>query len=159
MKEYHYTIPGVWAERTFVGEGGAWRAFTDMAQWYSRGCVCMDDLRGWGQRCLISARSFTSNMATSNYFVTVAVWDFLWRVIRRAGESAQVLDERRRVVRLEEARHSDKTVSHSQAGVRLPIQIAAEAGGNADLAIFIWITRGMSVFSASPTFGCGMRRG
>ena len=103
--KYHYAIPGVWGGRTSWGAAEHGEIY-DIAQWYPRMCV-YDDLRGWDTLPYIGAE-FYLEYGHFDYFVTVP-WDF---ILAGSGELVNPEDvlTRTQIARLEQARHSDKTV-------------------------------------------------
>ena len=111
---YHYAIPGTWGNRTSWGKSDKGEIY-DMAQWYPRLCV-YDDLRGWDTLPFIGSE-FYLEYGRFDYFITVPS-DFL---IAGSGELVNPTEvlTRTEIARLEQARHSDKTVM---------IRTAAEIG-------------------------------
>jgi hypothetical protein len=144
--KYRYTIPGVWGGRTSWGKAEHGEIY-DMAQWYPRMCV-YDDLRGWDTLPYIGAE-FYLEYGHFDYFVTVP-WDFLVAGSGELVNPAEVLTKTE-IARLEEARHSDKTVY-----IRKPEETTDSASRPKQTGTLTWHfhmdhTRDV-VFSASPTF-------
>jgi hypothetical protein len=144
--KYHYTIPGVWGGRTSWGKAEHGEIY-DMAQWYPRMCV-YDDLRGWDTLPYIGAE-FYLEYGHFDYFVTVP-WDFLVAGSGELVNPSEVLTKAE-IARLEEARHSDKTVY-----IRKPEETNDPASRPKQSGTLTWHfhmdhTRDV-VFSASPTF-------
>ncbi len=144
--KYHYTIPGEWGGRTSWGKAEHGEIY-DMAQWYPRMCV-YDDLRGWDTLPYIGAE-FYLEYGHFDYFVTVP-WDFLVAGSGELVNPAEVLTKTE-MARLEEARHSDKTVY-----IRKPEETTDPASRPKQAGTLTWHfhmdhTRDV-VFSASPTF-------
>lgn len=143
---YHYTIPGIWGGRTSWGMAEHGPIY-DIAQWYPRMCV-YDDLRGWDTLPYIGSE-FYLEYGRFDYSVTVP-WDF---IVAGAGElvnPAEVLTAKE-MARLNEARHSDKTVY-----IRRPEETTDPASRPKQSGTLTWRfhmdhTRDV-VFSASPTF-------
>jgi len=144
--KYHYTIPGVWGGRTSWGTAQHGDIY-DIAQWYPRMCV-YDDLRGWDTLPYIGAE-FYLEYGNFDYSVTVP-WDF---IVAGSGElvNPEAVLTKTEIARLEEARHSDKTVY-----IRKPEETADPASRPRQSGTLTWHfhmdhTRDV-VFSASPTF-------
>jgi hypothetical protein len=119
----------------------------DIAQWYPRMCV-YDDLRGWDTLPYIGSE-FYLEYGHFDYYVTVP-WNFL---VAGGGELvnlAEVLTAKE-IARLDEARHSDKTVY-----IRAPEETTDPASRPKQSGTLTWHfhmdhTRDVA-FSASPTF-------
>jgi hypothetical protein len=144
--KYHYTIPGVWGGRTSWGAAQHGEIY-DMAQWYPRMCV-YDDLRAWDTLPYIGAE-FYLEYGHFDYFVNVP-WNFLVAGSGELVNPAEVLTKTE-MARLEEARHSDKTVY-----IRKPEETTDPASRPKQTGTLTWHfhmdhTRDV-VFSASPTF-------
>ncbi|MDP9039721.1 MAG: M1 family metallopeptidase [Acidobacteriota bacterium] len=143
---YHYTITGPWGGRTSVGSAQHGEIY-DIAQWYPRMCV-YDDLRGWDTLPYIGAE-FYLEYGDFDYSVTVPS-SF---IVAGGGElmnAAEVLTPKQ-IARLEQARHSDKTVL-----IRTPEETTDPAsrprqGGTLTWRFRMEHTRDVA-FSASPTF-------
>lgn len=143
---YHYTIPGVWGGRTSVDsvKGGE---IYDIAQWYPRMCV-YDDIRGWDTLPYVGAE-FYLEYGTFDYSVTVP-WNFLVAGGGQLMNPTEVLTKTQ-IARLEEARHSDKTVL-----IRAPEETTNPASRPKQSGTLTWHfhmdhTRDVA-FSASPAF-------
>ena len=144
--KYHYAIPGVWGGRTSWGAAEHGEIY-DMAQWYPRMCV-YDDLRGWDTLPYIGSE-FYLEYGDFDYYVTVPS-SF---IVSGGGElvnPTEVLTAKQ-VARLEEARHSDKTVY-----IRTPEETTDPASRPKKDGTLTWHfkmdhTRDVA-FSASPTF-------
>ena len=144
--KYHYTIPGEWGGRTSWASAEHGDIY-DIAQWYPRMCV-YDDLRGWDTLPYIGAE-FYLEYGHFDYFVTVP-WNF---IVAGSGElvnPAAVLTKAE-MARLEEARHSDKTVY-----IRKPEETTDSSSRPKQSGTLTWHfhmdhTRDV-VFSASPAF-------
>jgi hypothetical protein len=144
--KYHYTIPGVWGGRTSVGMAEHGEIY-DIAQWYPRMCV-YDDLRGWDTLPYIGAE-FYLEYGHFDYFVSVP-WNF---IVAGSGELVNPADvlTKTEISRLEQARHSDKTVY-----IRTPQETTDPASRPKQSGTLTWHfqmdhTRDV-VFTASPTF-------
>jgi hypothetical protein len=144
--KYHYAIPGVWGGRTSWGAAEHGEIY-DMAQWYPRMCV-YDDLRGWDTLPYIGSE-FYLEYGNFDYTVTVP-WNFLVAGGGALMNPAEVLTAKE-IARLEEARHSDKTVL-----IRTPEETTDPASRPRQSGTLTWHfhmdhTRDVA-FSASPTF-------
>jgi hypothetical protein len=144
--KYHYSIPGVWGGRTSVGMAEHGEIY-DMAQWYPRMCV-YDDLRGWDTLPYLGAE-FYLEYGHFDYYVEVP-WNF---IVAGSGELVNAVDvlTKTELARLEDARHSDKTVY-----IRKPEETTDPASRPKQTGTLTWHfkmdhTRDV-VFSASPTF-------
>jgi hypothetical protein len=144
--KYHYAIPGVWGGRTSWGMAEHGEIY-DIAQWYPRMCV-YDDLRGWDTLPYIGAE-FYLEYGHFDYFVTVP-WNF---ILAGSGELVNPVDvlTRNQIARLEQARHSDKTVY-----IRTPEETSDPTSRPRQTGSLTWHfrmdhTRDV-VFTASPTF-------
>jgi hypothetical protein len=144
--KYHYTITGPWGGRTSVGMAQKGEIY-DMAQWYPRMCV-YDDLRGWDTLPYLGSE-FYLEYGNFDYSVTVPS-SFL---VAGGGElvNPQQVLTAKQIARLEEARHSDKTVL-----IRTPEETTDPAsrpkqGGTLTWHFRMEHTRDVA-FSASPTF-------
>ena len=143
---YHYTIPGVWGGRTSWGMAEHGPIY-DIAQWYPRMCV-FDDLRGWDTLPYIGSE-FYLEYGHFDYFVTVP-WNFIVAGTGELVNPTEVLTAKE-IARLNEARHSDKTVY-----IRTPEETTDLASRPKQSGTLTWHfqmdhTRDV-VFSASPTF-------
>jgi Peptidase family M1 domain len=144
--KYRYAIPGTWGGRTSWGAAEHGEIY-DMAQWYPRMCV-YDNLRGWDTLPYIGSE-FYLEYGNFDYFVTVPA-NFL---VAGGGElinPAEVLTKSE-IARLEQARHSDKTVY-----IRTPEETTDPASRPKQSGTLTWHyhmdhTRDVA-FSASPTF-------
>jgi hypothetical protein len=144
--KYHYAIPGVWGGRTSWGAAEHGEIY-DIAQWYPRMCV-YDDLRGWDTLPYIGAE-FYLEYGQFDYSVTVP-WNFILAGSGELVNPAEVLTKTE-IARLEEARHSDKTVY-----IRKPEETTDPASRPKQSGDLTWRfhmdhTRDV-VFTASPTF-------
>jgi hypothetical protein len=144
--KYHYTIPGPWGGRTSVGMAEHGEIY-DMAQWYPRMCV-YDDLRGWDTLPYIGAE-FYLEYGHFDYFVNVPS-SFLVAGSGELMNPTEVLTKTE-IARLEEARHSDKTVY-----IRKPEEVNDPASRPKKDGTLTWHfhmdhTRDV-VFTASPSF-------
>ncbi len=121
---YDYTVPGVFGGRTDVNPSKHGEIF-EMAQWYPRLCV-YDDLRGWDTQPYLNSE-FYLEYGDFDYSVTVP-WDML---VVGSGELLnpdEVLTATQRQ-RLEQARHSDATVTiRSAAEVTQPSSRPKQSG-------------------------------
>ncbi len=143
---YHYTIPGVWGGRTSWGMAEHGPIY-DIAQWYPRMCV-FDDLRGWDTLPYIGSE-FYLEYGHFDFFVTVP-WNFIVAGTGELVNPTEVLTAKE-IARLNEARHSDKTVY-----IRTPEETTDLASRPKQSGTLTWHfqmdhTRDV-VFSASPTF-------
>lgn len=144
--KYHYTITGPWGGRTSVGAAEHGDIY-DIAQWYPRMCV-YDDLRGWDTLPYIGAEFY---LEYGNFDYTITVPSSF--VVAGGGEllnPTEVLTPKQ-IARLEQARHSDKTVL-----IRTPEETTDPAsrpkqGGTLTWHFRMEHTRDVA-FSASPTF-------
>jgi hypothetical protein len=102
---WHYTVPGEFGGRTDVNATRNGDIF-EMAQWYPRMAV-YDDLRGWDTAPYLNSE-FYLEYGDFDYAVTVP-WDM---IVTGSGELMNPQDvlTRTEQQRLEQARHSDKTV-------------------------------------------------
>ena len=144
--KYHYTIPGIWGGRTSWGTAEHGDIY-DIAQWYPRMCV-YDDLRGWDTLPYIGAE-FYLEYGHFDYYVNVP-WNFLVAGSGELVNPTEVLTKAE-IARLEEARHSDKTVY-----IRKPEETTDPTSRPKQSGTLTWHfrmdhTRDV-VFSASPTF-------
>jgi len=144
--KYHYAIPGVWGGRTSWGAAEHGEIY-DMAQWYPRMCV-YDDLRGWDTLPYIGSE-FYLEYGHFDFYVTVP-WNFMVAGSGELMNPAEVLTAKQ-VARLDEARHSDKTVY-----IRAPEETTDPGSRPKQSGTLTWHfhmehTRDVS-FSASPTF-------
>jgi Peptidase family M1 domain len=144
--QYHYAIPGTWGGRTSWGATAHGEIY-DIAQWYPRMCV-YDDLRGWDTLPYIGSE-FYLEYGRFDYSVTVP-WNF---IVAGTGELINPTDvlTAKQISRLEQARHSDKTVL-----IRTPEETTDPASRPKHEGTLTWHfhmdhTRDV-VFSASPTF-------
>ena len=144
--KYHYVIPGVWGGRTSWGAAEHGEIY-DIAQWYPRMCV-YDDIRGWDTLPYIGAE-FYLEYGHFDYFVT-APWNFILAGSGELVNPAEVLTKTE-IARLEQARHSDKTVY-----IRTPEETSDPTSRPIKTGTLTWHfrmnhTRDV-VFTASPTF-------
>ena len=102
---YHYTVPGVWGGRTAWAPSKNGEIF-DIAQWYPRMAV-FDDLRGWDTLPYLGSE-FYLEYGNFDYYVTVPA-NMLVAASGELVNPREVLTAAQ-VERLEQARHSDKTV-------------------------------------------------
>ena len=102
---WHYTVPGEFGGRTDVNASKNGEIF-EMAQWYPRMAV-YDDLRGWDTAPYLNSE-FYLEYGDFDYAVTVP-WDM---IVTGSGELLNPQDvlTKTEQQRLEQARHSDKTV-------------------------------------------------
>jgi hypothetical protein len=103
---YHYTIPGSFGNRTDYTDTKNGKIY-EIAQWYPRMCV-YDDTRGWDTLPFLGSGEFYLEYGDFDYQVTVP-WDM---IVAGSGElvnPAEVLTAQQ-ISRLNNARHSDKTV-------------------------------------------------
>ena len=143
---YHYAIPGVWGDRTSWGAAQHGEIY-DIAQWDPRMCV-YDDVRGWDTLPYIGSE-FYLEYGSFDYTVTVPA-SFL---VAGSGElinPAEVLTAKQ-IARLDQARHSDKTVT-----IRSPEETTDPASRPKQTGTLTWHfrmdhTRDV-VFTASPAF-------
>ena len=145
--KYHYTVPGAWGDRTSWGAAQHGEIY-DIAQWYPRMCV-YDDLRGWDTLPFLGSGEFFVEYGNFDYSVTVP-WNFLVAGTGALMNPPEVLTATQ-ISRLEQARHSDKTVF-----IRTPEETADPASRPKQSGTLTWRfhmdnTRD-AVFSASPTF-------
>jgi hypothetical protein len=108
---YSYTVPGVFGGRTDVNPSKNGDIF-EIAQWYPRMCV-YDDLRGWNTDPFLNSE-FYLEYGDYDYSVTVP-WDM---IVVGSGEllNPQEVLTKTQIQRLDEARHSDRTVMIRSAG-------------------------------------------
>lgn len=144
--KYHYTITGPWGGRTSWGTAEHGDIY-DIAQWYPRMCV-YDDLRGWDTLPYIGSE-FYLEYGHFDYYVTVPA-SFLVSGDGELVNPADVLTKTQ-IARLEQARHSDKTVY-----IRTPEETTDPASRPKSSGTLTWHyrmdhTRDVA-FSASPTF-------
>jgi hypothetical protein len=102
---YHYTLPAKFGGRTAYAASRNGDIY-DTAQWYPR-MVVFDDLRGWNAQPYLGAE-FYLEYGDFDYFITVP-WDMLVASSGELQNPQQVLTALERT-RLEQARHSDRTV-------------------------------------------------
>jgi hypothetical protein len=102
---YSYTVPGAFGGRTDYLPSKNGEIF-EIAQWYPRLCV-YDDLRGWDTQPFLNSE-FYLEYGDFDYSVTVP-WDM---IVVGSGELVNPKDvlTKTELDRLEQARHSDKTV-------------------------------------------------
>jgi hypothetical protein len=102
---WHYTVPGEFGGRTDVNASKNGEIF-EMAQWYPRMAV-YDDQRGWDTAPYLNSE-FYLEYGDFDYAVTVP-WDM---IVTGSGELLNPQDvlTKTEQQRLEQARHSDKTV-------------------------------------------------
>jgi hypothetical protein len=144
---YHYAIPGVWGGRTSWGAAQHGEIY-DIAQWYPRMCV-YDDLRGWDTLPYLGEGEFFQDYGHFDYSVTVP-WNFLVAGTGELTNPTEVLTPAQ-IARLEQARHSDKTIL-----IRTPDETTDPGSRPKRSGTLTWRfhmdhTRDV-VFSASPTF-------
>ena len=143
---YHYTIPGVWGGRTSWGTSKQGDIY-DIAQWYPRMCV-YDDLRGWDTLPYIGSE-FYLEYGQFDYYVTVPSN----MIVAGSGELVNPKDvlTPTEIKRLDEARHSDKTVM-----IRTPAEVkdpATRPESRADLTWHFHMDQTRDVvWTASPVF-------
>ncbi len=143
---YHYAIPGTWGGRTSWGAAEHGEIY-DIAQWYPRMCV-YDDLRGWDTLPYIGSE-FYLEYGHFDYSVTVPA-NFIVAGTGELTNPSEVLTSKQ-IARLDQARHSDKTVY-----IRTPEETTDPASRPKKEGTLTWHfhmdhTRDV-VFSASPTF-------
>jgi hypothetical protein len=143
---YHYVIPGEWGGRTSWGAAAHGEIY-DIAQWYPRMCV-YDDLRGWDTLPYIGSE-FYLEYGNFDYSLTVP-WNFLVAGTGQLINPTEVLTKTQ-IARLEQARHSDKTIL-----IRTPEETNDPVSRPKHEGTLTWHfhmdhTRDV-VFSASPTF-------
>jgi Peptidase family M1 domain len=143
---YHYTIPGEWGGRTSWGAAAHGEIY-DIAQWYPRMCV-YDDLRGWDTLPYIGSE-FYLEYGRFDYSVTVPA-NFIVAGSGELTNPTEVLTPKQ-IARLEQARHSDKTVY-----IRTPEETTDPTSRPKKDGTLTWRfhmdhTRDV-VFTASPTF-------
>ena len=144
--KYHYAIPGIWGGRTSWGAAEHGEIY-DIAQWYPRMCV-YDDLHGWDTLPYVGAE-FYLEYGHFDYYVTVP-WNFILAGSGELVNPAEVLTKTQ-IARLEQARHSDKTVY-----IRTPEETTDPGSRPKQSGTLTWHfqmehTRDV-VFTASPTF-------
>lgn len=144
--KYHYAIPGIWGGRTSWGTAEHGEIY-DIAQWYPRMCV-YDDLRGWDTLPYIGSE-FYLEYGHFDYYVTVP-WNFILAGSGELMNPDEVLTKTQ-IARLEQARHSDKTVY-----ILKPEETTDPASRPVHSGSLTWHfrmdhTRDV-VFTASPTF-------
>ncbi|HEY0198547.1 MAG TPA: M1 family metallopeptidase [Rhodanobacter sp.] len=102
---WSFTVPGEFGGRMDVNNSRNGEIF-EMAQWYPRLCV-YDDLRGWDTAPYLNSE-FYLEYGDFDYAVTVP-WDM---IVAGSGElvNPQEVLTKTEQQRLEQARHSDKTV-------------------------------------------------
>ena len=143
---YHYAIPGTFGGRTSWGAAEHGDIY-DIAQWYPRMCV-YDDFRGWDTLPYIGSE-FYLEYGHFDYYVTVPS-SFLVAGTGELINPTEVLTPKQ-IARLEQARHSDKTVY-----IRTPEETTDPTSRPKQSGTLTWHfhmdhTRDV-VFSASPTF-------
>ena len=144
--KYHYAIPGIWGGRTSWGAAEHGEIY-DIAQWYPRMCV-YDDLHGWDTLPYVGAE-FYLEYGHFDYYVTVP-WNFILAGSGELVNPAEVLTKTQ-IARLDQARHSDKTVY-----IRTPEETTDPGSRPKQSGTLTWHfqmdhTRDV-VFTASPTF-------
>jgi len=144
--KYHYQIPGVWGGRNSWGMSKQGEIY-DMAQWYPRMCV-YDDLRGWDTLPYIGSE-FYVEYGHFDYYLTVPSN----MIVAGTGELMNPRDvlTPKQIVRLEQARKSDKTVV-----IRTAEEVSDPASRPKTSGTLAWHfhmdqTRDV-VWSASPVF-------
>jgi hypothetical protein len=143
---YHYAIPGVWGGRTSWGAAQHGEIY-DIAQWYPRMCV-YDDLRGWDTLPYIGSE-FYLEYGSFDYSVTVP-WNFIVAGTGQLTNPTEVLTAKQ-ISRLEQARHSDKTILIRTAEETTDPASRPKQTGTLTWSFHMDHTRDV-VFSASPTF-------
>jgi Peptidase family M1 domain/Bacterial Ig-like domain (group 4) len=144
--KYHYQIPGVWGGRNSWGTSKQGEIY-DTAQWYPRMCV-YDDLHGWDTLPYIGSE-FYLEYGHFDYFVTVPSE----MIVAGSGELVNPKDvlTKAELDRLEQARHSDKTIAiRTVAEVHDPAS-RPKQGGTLTWHFRMDHTRDVS-WSASPVF-------
>jgi hypothetical protein len=144
--QYHYQIPGVWGGRTSWGSAEHGDIY-DIAQWYPRMCV-YDDLRGWDTLPYIGSEFFLE-YGHFDYSVTVP-WNFMVAGNGELVNPTEVLT-RTEIARLDQARHSDKTVLIRTPEENTDPKSRPKQSGTLTWRFHMDHTRDV-VFSASPTF-------
>jgi hypothetical protein len=143
---YHYTIPGVFGDRT------SWTTtkngeIYDIAQWYPRMAV-YDDLHGWDTLPYL-VQEFYLEYGSFDYFVTVP-WDMLVAGSGALQNPEQVLTATQQA-RLAKARASDTTIA-----IRTAAEIGAADSRPTHAGTSTWHFRMDNtrdvVFSASKAF-------
>ena len=143
---YHYTIPGLFGDRTSWATTKNGEIY-DIAQWYPRMAV-YDDLHGWDTLPYL-VQEFYLEYGSFDYFVTVP-WDMLVAGSGALQNPEQVLTATQRA-RLAQASTSDATVA-----IRTAAEIGAAASRPTHAGTSTWHfhmdnTRDV-VFSASRAF-------
>jgi hypothetical protein len=108
---YHYTVPGLFGDRTSWVRTRNGDIF-DIAQWYPRMAV-YDDVRGWDTLPYM-AQEFYLEYGSFDYYITVP-WNMLVAASGELQNPEEVLTLTQRQ-RLDTARSSDKTVVIRTAG-------------------------------------------
>jgi Peptidase family M1 domain len=103
--KYHYTIPGLFGDRTTWGKTRNGEIY-DIAQWYPRMAV-YDDLHGWDTQPYLDTE-FYLEYGRFDYYITVPSS----MIVAGSGElmNPQAVLTRTQMERLEQARSSDRTV-------------------------------------------------
>ena len=142
---YHYTIPGVFGDRTSWGPAKQGDIY-DLAQWYPRMCV-YDDLHGWDTQPYLD-NEFYLEYGHFDYFVTVPAN----MLVVGSGElvNAENVLSKTELARLAEARKSDKTIMIRTAE-EATAAAAAKPSGTKTWHFTMDNTRDVS-FSASAAF-------
>jgi hypothetical protein len=109
--QYHYTVPGLFGDRTSWVRTRNGDIF-DIAQWYPRMAV-YDDVRGWDTLPYM-AQEFYLEYGSFDYYITVP-WNMLVAASGELQNPEEVLTLAQRQ-RLEAARSSDETVVIRTAG-------------------------------------------
>src|SRR5579859_3961452 len=144
--KYHYQIPGVWGGRTSWGASQKGDIY-DMAQWYPRMCV-YDDLRGWDTLPYLGSE-FYLEYGHFDYYVTVPSE----MIVAGSGELINPKDvlTKTQIVRLDQARNSDKTVMIRSADEINDPASRPKVGGTLTWHFHMDHTRDVA-WSASPVF-------
>lgn len=143
---YHYAIPGTFGGRTSWGAAEHGDIY-DIAQWYPRMCV-YDDFRGWDTLPYIGSE-FYLEYGHFDYSVTVPA-SFLVAGTGELMNPTEVLTAKQ-IARLEQARHSDKTVYIRSPEETTDPTSRPKKDGTLTWRFHMDHTRDV-VFSASPTF-------
>lgn len=127
--QYHYTIPGVFGNRTdwFSTPNGK---IYEIAQWYPRLCV-YDDLEGWSTLPFLGSGEFYCEYGNVDYTVTVPAG----MIVAGSGElqnEKEVLSPLQQQ-RLAAARKSDQTLM-----IRTPEEVRSEVGKSPNKKMASW---------------------
>jgi hypothetical protein len=144
--KYHYTLPGIFGDRTTWGKSQKGDIY-DIAQWYPR-MVVYDDLHGWDTQPYLDME-FYLEYGHFDYFITVPSN----MIVAGSGElvNAREVLTASEMKRLEEARLSDRTVM-----IRSPAEVDDPASRPKRSGTLTWHfrmdkTRDVA-FSASSAF-------